>query len=197
MITSTEELRQLFEKLKLSAEFVDDYLNKVEIVKVKKNNFFIKEGDVSTHIGIVKSGSLFSYFEDDNADISVNELYSPLSLISSYRSFLTQTPSPANFKANTNTEIYVISYKEYLTLQKEINWLLFFKTFSDALFVRKCLKETALINFPTKKRYQILIEQRNFIEQLFPQHIIASYLKMRPETLSRLKSLDLRQDNIL
>ena len=196
-MTSIQELRQLFEELKLPAEFADVFLNNVEIVTVKKNDFFIKEGDVSSHIGIVKSGSLFSFFEDDNADISVNELYSPLSLISSYRSFLTQLPSPASFKANTHTEIYTIAYKEYVALQKDLDWLIFFKAFSDALFVRKCLKETALINFPTKKRYQILIEQRSFVEQLFPQHIIASYLKMRPETLSRLKSLDIRQDIIV
>jgi hypothetical protein len=39
-----------------------------------------------------------------------------------------------------------------------------------------------------------LIENRKQIEQKFPQHLIASYLKIRPETLSRIKSLDLYQD---
>lgn len=194
---STQELRQLFDELKLSPDFVDIFLKNTEVITVNKNAFFIKEGDVSSHIGIVKSGSLYSFFEDDNADINVNELYTPSSLISSYRSFLTQSPSPASFKANMLTEIYVIGYKEYMMLQNELAWLLFFKAYSDALFIRKCLKETALINFPAKKRYQVLIEQRSFVEQLFPQHIIASYLKMRPETLSRLKSLDLRQDIVV
>ncbi|WP_343328966.1 hypothetical protein [Polaribacter staleyi] len=192
-MTSIQELRQLFEELKLPAQFADDFLKKAKIITVKKNDFFVKEGDISSYIGIVKSGSLFSFFEDDNNDISVNELYSPLSLISSYRSFLTQSPSPANFKANAVTEVYVITYKEYVILQKDLDWLIFFKAFSDALFVRKCLKETTLINFSAKKRYQVLIKQRGFVEQLFPQRIIASYLKMRPETLSRLKSLDLSQ----
>ena len=196
-MTHTPDINQLFENHKLPHAFVAEFLKRAEVIQLKKNDFFIKEGDVCAYIGIVKAGSIYSYFEDDNADLHINELYQPLSFISSYRSFLTQAPSPANFKANAHAEVYVISYANYMVLQKELNWLLFFKVFSDALFVRKCLKETALINYTTTKRYQVLIEQRPLIEQLFPQYMIASYLKMRPETLSRLKSLDLGQENSL
>ena len=196
MMITNQVLKQVFEKLKLPLEFENDFKNEAEILSLKKNDFFIREGEVCSCIGIVKSGSLYSFFEDDNTDIQVNELYQASSFISSYRSFLSQTPSPANFKANMDSEIYVIPYEKYLKLQKSIDWLTFFKAFSDTLFVRKCLKETALMNFSTKKRYELLIEQRHSIEQLFPQYIIASYLKMRPETLSRLKSLDLHQEKV-
>ncbi|SOU86785.1 conserved hypothetical protein [Tenacibaculum dicentrarchi] len=194
-MTSNQKLENLFKELNLFNNFKDIFLENAQILKIRKNDFFLKKGEICPYIGIIKSGSIFSFFENDDAEINVNELYSPLSLISSYRSFLTQFPSPASFKANSNTEIYIIHYQQYRNLKNSIEWLNFFKAFSDALFVRKCLKDTTLMSLSTEGRYRLLIKQRRYIEQLFPQHIIASYLKMRPETLSRLKSLDLRQGN--
>lgn len=43
------------------------------------------------------------------------------------------------------------------------------------------------------QRYANLVATHPLIEQKFPQYLIASFLKVRPETLSRLKSLDLHQ----
>ncbi len=72
---------------------------------VKKNDFFVREHKVCHLIGIVESGTLFSYFEDENCNTIVSELYSPASIITSYRSFLTGILSPASIKAYSNTII--------------------------------------------------------------------------------------------
>ncbi|MEN7548777.1 Crp/Fnr family transcriptional regulator [Rapidithrix thailandica] len=163
---------------------------------IKKNDFFVRESQVCNYIGIVESGSLFSFFEDEHANTIVSELYSTHSIITSYRSFLTGIPSPAHIQAYSPSSLYVIEKKEYEKLASDIKWMHVFKSIADQLFVNKCFKETSLVKLKAKERYEELIKYRKNIEQEFPQHLIASYLKMRPETLSRLKSLDLRQGEV-
>jgi signal-transduction protein with cAMP-binding, CBS, and nucleotidyltransferase domain len=171
-----------------------DYLEIINVFKTigekltyNKNEFLVKENQVCNFLGVVETGSLISYFEDDNCDIIINELYSTGFIISSYRSFITGVPSPGYIKAYTKSVIYTINREQYVLLCKDLKWLSIFKDIADSLFVNKCSKETSLIKLKAKDRYKELIARRADIEQAFPQHIIASYLKIRPETLSRLK----------
>jgi len=162
-------------------------------LELKKNDFFVRENEFCDLIGIVESGTLYSYFEDANGDFIVNELYSPGAIVTSYRSFSTGIPSPAFIKAYSDTIIYVVDRREYNELILEHKFLLLFKNIIEELFINKCFKETSLVKLKAKERYLELIVARPNVEQDFPQHLIASYLKIRPETLSRLKSIDLHQ----
>jgi hypothetical protein len=89
--------------------------------------------------------------------------------------------------------VRVISYPQYQALQQSVDWLMFFKYVSDGFFIRKCTRETSFMKLSAQERYQQLIGHYPNIEQQFPQYKIASYLGIKPETLSRIKSLDLHQ----
>lgn len=173
--------------------FYQMFLEEFELLTLDKKDFFVRENEICNFIGIVEQGSLISCFENEKAEKRINGIYTPKSVVTSYRSFLTQTPSDGSIQAFTKTNIRIISYEKYLKLQDNKEWLSFFKTIGDELFIKKCEKETSLILLTAKERYNQLIENNLFIEQDFPQHIIASYLNIRPETLSRLKSIDLHQ----
>ncbi len=192
-----EKIKELFEKFNLPIEFASEFFNKIEVLEIKKKGFFVQQNHICQYIGIVENGCLFAYFENKNNDIMVNELYQPYSLITSYRSFLTQTPSPGSIQAYTDSKVYVINFTQYQNLLTSYTWLHFFKSFADALFVRKCMKDTSFIKLPANDRYKELIKNTPNIEQLFPQYLIASYLKIKPETLSRMKSLDIYQHKLL
>ncbi|MGE8555756.1 MAG: Crp/Fnr family transcriptional regulator [Chryseobacterium jejuense] len=179
----------------LSAETLDKIVNISHVIALKRNDYFVKENEICNYVGIVKKGTLYSYFEDSDANVLVNELYNEQSIITSYRSFLTEIPSPAFIKAYSDTEIYVIEKKTYNELIQHQEWSLIFKEVADELFINKCFKETTLIKLKARERYLALLHERTHLEQYFPQHLIASYLKIRPETLSRIKSLDIHQDN--
>jgi len=162
-------------------------------LELKKNEFFVRENELCDLIGIVESGTLYSYFEDADGNFIVSELYSANTIVTSYRSFSTGILSPAFIKVYSDTVIYVIDKTKYNQLLSEHYFLLLFKNIIEELFINKCFKETSLVKLQAKERYLKLIATRKTIEQDFPQHLIASYLKIRPETLSRLKSLDLHQ----
>ena len=181
-------------QIMLTKENIDLFRSECKAIQIKKNDFFVKENEVCNYIGLVHSGTLYGYFEDADSNFIVSELYYEQSIVTSYRSFITRVPSPAFLKAYSDTIIYAMDKNHYDQLMKQQEWAYIFKKISDLLFINKCFKETALIKLKAKERYLQLIENRKQIEQKFPQHLIASYLKIRPETLSRIKSLDLYQD---
>lgn len=186
-------IQETFDNMNLSTGFLDEFLEHAEILELQKKHFFLKEGEVCQYIGIVLTGNLIAYFETENSDIIVNELYTAQTFLSSYSSFLKQEPATVSIQAVSDVKIYVISHQKYMSLQSSLNWLQFFKHISDRLFLRKCAKETALIKYAANERYKQFVSGNPGIEQHFPQYIIASYLKIRPETLSRMKRLDLHQ----
>lgn len=188
-----ENIKRLFATLNLPVTFTEEFFKEAELIEISKKDFFVKQNSICQYVGIVESGSLFAYFENENADVLVNELYQSGSFITSYRSFLTQIDSPGNIQAYTNSKIYVINNNQYKNLLAYPNWVYFFKSLSDTLFFNKCTKETALIKLQANERYKELIVNKPNIEQIFPQYLIASYLKIKPETLSRIKSLDIHQ----
>jgi hypothetical protein len=185
-----ETIEYLFREV---GNFHQMFLEESELLTLDKKDFFVRENEICNFIGIVEQGSLISYFENENTEKRINGIYTTKSIVTSYRSFLTQTPSDGFIQAFTKTNIRIISYEKYLILQGNKEWLTFFKTIGDELFIKKCKKETSLILLTARERYNQLIKKNPFIEQAFSQHIIASYLNIRPETLSRLKSLDLHQ----
>lgn len=177
----------------LTEENIIQFKKVAKRLDLKKNDFFVRENQFCNLIGIVENGTLYSYFEDADGDLIVNELYSAGAIVTSYRSFSIGIPSPAFIKAYADAIIYVVDKEQYDELVLEHSFLLLFKNIIEELFVNKCFKETSLVKLKARERYWELINVRTNIEQDFPQHLIASYLKIRPETLSRLKSLDLHQ----
>ncbi|MGM8363299.1 Crp/Fnr family transcriptional regulator [Flavobacterium sp. ARAG 55.4] len=178
----------------LSGENISLFKKVARKLELKKKDFFVCENQLCDLLGIVESGTLYSYFEDADGNFIVNELYSSNAIITSYRSFSIGIPSPAFIKVYSDAIIYVVDKEQYNELIFEHEFLLLFKNIIEELFINKCFKETSLVRLKAKQRYRELINVRTNIEQDFPQHLIASYLKIRPETLSRLKSLDLHQD---
>ncbi|UFH57852.1 Crp/Fnr family transcriptional regulator [Spirosoma sp. KNUC1025] len=186
-------IEQLSRQLDLSPAFIDEFYSRVVTIQLAKQDYFIQQGKVANFIGLVTEGSLFSSTHTQDGQQSVDDFFLPGSFVASYRSFLTRCPSPGSIQAYSSTTLYAISYPTYSAIDQSLDWVKFFKYISEVLFIRKCLKTTSLTTETAAQRYAKLVATYPLIEQQFPQYLIASFLNVRPETLSRLKSLDLHQ----
>jgi len=186
-------IEQLSATLALSPDFKTDFFRTVETIRLPKKSFFVREGQVCNYLGLMGEGCLFSSTSTSKGKELVNEFYLPDSFVTSYRSFLTRCPSLGSIQAYDKTVLYAISYETYGALSQSLDWLKFFKYISEVLFIQKCSRTTSLTTDSAATRYQNLVLAHPGIEQRFPQYLIASYLNVRPETLSRIKSLDLHQ----
>lgn len=177
----------------LSPGLYDKLMDACDEVILKKKEFLLHQGQICSFIGFVKAGVLRSYIEKEGEDF-ISDFYFEGSFITSYRSFLTREPSVGSIQALENSVIYCLSKVNYDQLLQESNeWYKLGKHIADTLFVKKCRKETSLLMDNALGRYKLLLQTYPHIEQHISQYHIASYLGIKPESLSRLKSLNIGQ----
>lgn len=185
-----EALQTLFTKtLGLKAAHFEEFQNELRIKNVKKKEFLIQEGAVCDFIAIVISGILRSFVQNNEGEFN-NDFYLENSFASAYTSFLTQMPTNCNIEALTDVELYSISHKQFHALiEKDANFLKVAKYISDDYFIRKCKRETSFLKNSAAERLEMIRKLYPNIEQKVPQYHIASYLGIKPESLSRIKLL--------
>jgi CRP-like cAMP-binding protein len=162
-----------------------------EEIELKRNEFITSPGDFNTNMYFVVDGSLRVFIEDDVEEHTIRFGYKN-SFITALDSFLKDIPTTFYIQAIKKCTLKVISKKNYLkcmnasTKNKEI-WLQLLQDF----VYQQIERENDLITFSPQKRFERVFKRSPQLFQEIPQKYIASYLRMTPETLSRiLKSLD-------
>jgi CRP-like cAMP-binding protein len=183
-------LKAIFtETLGLQPEYFEEFYKELHHKKLKKKEFLIQEGAVCDFIAIVISGTMRSYVQNKDGEFN-NDFYLENYFVSAYTSFLTQMPTNCNIEALTDVELYYISHKQFQALlDKDNNFLKVAKYISDNYFIRKCKRETSFLKNSAAERLEMIRKLYPGIEQKVPQYHIASYLGIKPESLSRIKLL--------
>ena len=147
------------------------------------------EGSVCNFIGVVTSGILRSYIRNNDEEFN-NDFYPENSFVSAYTSYLTQMPTNCNIQALTDVELNYLTYDQFNKLiAGDSDFLKLGKYISDNYFIRKCKRETSFLKNTASERLENLYTIYPGIEQQVSQYHIASYLGIKPESLSRIKLL--------
>lgn len=177
------------EKLGLDVNHFETFYAQLKTKNLHKKEHLIREGSVCNFIGFVSSGTLRSYISNDESEFN-NDFYFDNDFVSAYTSFLTQTPTNCNIEALTDSTIHCISYEKLDRLiEQDSAFLKLSKYISDTYFIRKCKRETSFLKNTASERLEGLSSMYPGIEQRVSQYHIASYLGVKPESLSRIKLL--------
>ncbi len=152
---------------------------------LKKDEILLDKGEVCSSLSFVLSGSFYQYKNDADENKNIIDLNATNDWIINHKSFTSQKPS----------EYYIQSYEESnicLLTVESIHWLI---AKSQSFLQMGKILDTSVAridffdnnNTPDEK-YQYIIENKPEIIQRFPQKLIASYLKITPETLSRVRN---------
>ena len=131
-----------------------------------------------------------SFISKGESDEWNNDFYFENDFVSAYTSFLTSSPTNCNIQALTNVHVVYITaeqYQELLSRDKE--WFKLGKYIAETFFIRKCKRETSFLKNSAAERLENLLQLYPGIEQRVSQYHIASYLGIKPESLSRIKGL--------
>jgi CRP-like cAMP-binding protein len=185
-----EPLATIFiEKLGMEMRHFEKLSGEMRIKVLKKKEHLIIEGSVCDFIGVVTSGVLRSYVRKNDEEFN-NDFYLENSFVSAYTSYLTRMPTNCNIQALTDVEINYITYNQFNKLiDEDSDFLKLGKYISDNFFIRKCKRETSFLKNSAAERYENLSTIYPGIEQQVSQYHIASYLGIKPESLSRIKLL--------
>jgi CRP-like cAMP-binding protein len=185
-----ESLIALFtRKLGLDMNHFEMFHAQLNTKSLKKKAHLIQEGSVCDFIGFVSSGTLRSYIRNNEGECN-NDFYFDNDFVSAYTSFLTRMPTNCNIEALTDSTIHYISYEKLnMLIAQDNTFLKVGKYVSDTFFIRKCKRETSFLKNSAAERLEGLSSLYPGIEQRVSQYHIASYLGIKPESLSRIKLL--------
>jgi CRP-like cAMP-binding protein len=154
--------------------------------KIGKGEYFVRGNDVCTKIAFVAKG-LFRMFYYVNGEDNTTLFFSENQFVTDYFGFLTQTPSFGPIQALEDSIVYTISYHDLQRLYEFKNWERIGRIMSERAFSFSVLEANRFLHDDYDTRYVTFMQENPGYIQRIPQYMIASYLKMTPETLSRVK----------
>ncbi|MEM6634036.1 MAG: Crp/Fnr family transcriptional regulator [Bacteroidota bacterium] len=157
--------------------------------RLKKGDFFIKEGKISQEVAFISSGILRSYYYSSKGEEVTYCFTFANSFVSAYSSFLTQEKTAENIQALTDIEMYAITREEVLTLeQSSTNWLSLFKLIAEQEYVKMEKRIFLLQTENAEKRYEDLrVNHPEYLREI-PLSYLSSYLGITPRHLSRIRA---------
>lgn len=185
-------MKRIFFNIQRAFNVPDEELKEIihasQLVFLEKNEFFLHEGEVCQSIGFIERGSMRLFYESPDKEVC-NDFFFENSAIGSLASFLSQTPSIVNIAAIEKCELLLLGYDDVMALIEKFSSL---KRFSDAILQDQLLRaerrEAALLRYSPEQRFRNLMEEHPKVFKRIPLHYIASYLGIKPETLSRYRA---------
>lgn len=155
-------------------------------ITLERNEFLKVKGSVDTNIYYVESGSLSVFILDDCEEQVIRFGYQG-NIIVSLDSYLTGKPSDFYIQAIKKTTVKVVTKQQMdLFLKKDENNMLWTKILEN-LVLQQMEREIDILTNSPKERYFRVLKRSPQLFQEVPNRYIANYLRMSPETLSRLK----------
>ncbi|MFG6685953.1 Crp/Fnr family transcriptional regulator [Mariniflexile sp. HNIBRBA6329] len=164
-------------------------ISKLIIRKYLKGQYIVQQGDICKYECFVLKGCTKTFYVDKEGQehilmFSIEDWWT-----SDMGSFITQTPADFNVQCLENSELVMFSYDIIEDLYREIPKLeRFFRQIIERAFVASQKRIVRSFSLTAKEQYLYFRDQYPLIEQRIPQYMIASYLGITKEFLSKIKS---------
>jgi CRP-like cAMP-binding protein len=156
--------------------------------KIRKKQYFLQEGEVCKYAGFIVKGSMRQYSVDNNGVEHMLHLFIENYWATDRESSIMLTPSRYNIDAWENTDLLVISRIGMLELMEKIPALVkMIQKLDERNAIASHRRLNSSISNNAEDKYREFAENHPQFIQRFPQHIIASYLGITKETLSRIR----------
>lgn len=159
-----------------------------EPVLYPKNRIIEEEGKVPVYLYYIVSGYLRLFHYNENGDEVTTHINCPPGFFTSYFNFINQTRSDENVECITDCELLRITKQDLDALVAESEVM---KDFSIRVFQQSITynehRSKELATLSAEQRYVQLVKNYPDILHNVPVQYIASFLGMKPESLSRIR----------
>ena len=152
-----------------------------------KGGFFLRPGEVSRKIGFVLQG-VFHYFQNGDGQELTYYFGREQEFLGDYASFLSARPATHGIQALEEARLLTISADNLQRLYREVReGERLGRLLAEALFVDVLRQLTSFYEDPPARRYARFISTYPDLQQRIPQYYIASYVGVKPQSLSRIR----------
>jgi len=160
----------------------------VRSLSVEEGTVLLREGEKAQNAYFIKTGGIRLYFYTETADITL-EFFFENSFVSSFSSFRDGKTSSFWLETIEDSDLLILPKDEIIKIYRKEPELQF--AYTKALEKRLSeyiLRSQMLLSLDAKERYEDLVKNRPDVIQRVKQKYIASYIGIKPESLSRLRA---------
>jgi CRP-like cAMP-binding protein len=161
---------------------------------LRKKQYFLQEGEVCKYTGFIIKGAMRQYSVDNKGVEHIINLCIENWWVGDRESFSMLTPSRYNIDAVEDSELLVITNADFQNLINSIPAIAnMIRTMDQNNYIATQKRIHSSISLTAEERFLNLLETNPVLFQRFPQTMIASYLGISAETLSRIRKKALRK----
>lgn len=191
MMSNFESLFNYVEKLSgqaLSADEKKVFMTHFKPKKLRRRQFFLQDGDVCKYTGFIVKGAAKTFTVDEKGHEHILKLSVEDWWLADFESYYKLTPSRFNIEALEDMEILQITYA---LVEEFIKPIPAFSAMQDVISQNNTIaaqkRMQSAISQSGEERFKELVNDYPHFLQRFPQNLIASYLGLTPESLSRIR----------
>lgn len=182
-------LNNISQNVQISEEEFDYFKSLFLPKKLRKKQYFLQEGEVCTYTAFVESGLMRSYTVDSKGNDHILQFAFEGWWLTDLYSFLTNEPSLYNMDALEESQLLLITKPAWDTLLTNVPSLeRYFRILIQNNLIVTQRRLMGELSETAEEKYLRLIKTFPQCIQRVPQHMIASYLGITRETLSRVRS---------
>ena len=176
------------EKVPLTLEEKEQIKAYLTPKKLRKRQYLLQDGDVCKSIAFVEKGALRAYTVDENLNEHIIQFAIEGWTISDLFSYLTAEPASYNIDALEDAELVLITRSALEELLKnQPKYETYIRLLITGAYIALQRRLTSNLSLSAEERYTQFTETYPDIAQRVPQHMIASYMGLTPETVSRVR----------
>lgn len=185
-----ENLRRYFSsKINLSEDEMAMILDAFHEKKLRKRQYLLQEGSVSKQIAFVTKGCLRLYRVDEKEVEHIVQFAFEDWWMSDRESYVTGMPSNYHIDAIEDSEVLLCDINTFNQLGKSVQALgELMQSLQSKNFVSVQRRINAALSYTAEQKYQELLTYQLEIIQRVPLNMVASYLGITRETLSRIRN---------
>lgn len=183
-----EKLKAQFERIGFAGPDLEKVLSAFELKVFRKNEWLVREGKTSRHIGFVESG-LFQYYVIKDGEERTTYVNVANTWLAFVLSFISGQPAQENIRALTDSSISLISKPDLKRLVEELpRFKQFYIGLLEATICGIDASRHDLIVLTAEQRYAKMLRGEPHLLQQIPLQHLASMLGVTPRHLSRIRN---------
>jgi CRP/FNR family transcriptional regulator, anaerobic regulatory protein len=163
------------------------FLDCLEKKVVPKGGYLMEAGQTCDYVAFINKGLFRAFCLVKNEEVTNNFSFSG-NFLTNYPSFLTRQPSKEYHQALEDAEVLLLSHEKMQMIYNTLpSWEKFGRLIAEFILIRISERNQSMLFLSAEEQYLDLMKTRPKVIANIPQHYIASYLGIQPESLSRIR----------